>query len=92
MICTTTPLSVATIAMSVMTSGDMLVVLALAFPIGELAEWTSRLTLVIFIIVCAALTRIKLRGTAAPAGTFIVPFWVPIAGALLCLSLLLIGG
>lgn len=67
-------------------------VLALAFPIGELAEWTSRLTLVIFIIVCAALTRIKLRGTAAPAGTFIVPFWVPIAGALLCLSLLLIGG
>jgi amino acid transporter len=67
-------------------------VLALAFPIGELAEWTSRLTLVIFIIVCAALVRIKLRGTAAPAGTFIVPLWVPIAGALLCLSLLLVGG
>lgn len=66
--------------------------LALAFPIGELAEWTSRLTLAVFVIVCAALVRIKLRGTAAPPQTFIVPIWVPILGAILCLGLLIIGG
>jgi basic amino acid/polyamine antiporter, APA family len=66
--------------------------LALAFPIGELAEWTSRLTLGIFVIVCAALVRIKRRGSPAPAGTFIVPLWVPITGAILCLGLLLLGG
>jgi amino acid transporter len=66
--------------------------LALAFPIGELAGWTSRLTLGIFVIVCAALVRIKRRGSPAPAGTFIVPLWVPITGAILCLSLLLLGG
>jgi amino acid transporter len=67
-------------------------VLALAFPIGELAEWTSRLTLAVFVIVCAALVRIKLRGTPAPPQTFIVPLWVPILGAILCLALLLMGG
>jgi basic amino acid/polyamine antiporter, APA family len=66
--------------------------LALAFPIGELAEWTSRLTLGIFVIVCAALVRIKRRGSSAPAGTFIVPMGVPIIGAILCLGLLLLGG
>jgi APA family basic amino acid/polyamine antiporter len=66
--------------------------LALAFPIGELAEWTSRITLGIFIIVCIALLRIKLRGTEAPRGTFIVPVWVPIIGALLCAALLAVGG
>ena len=66
--------------------------LALAFPIGELAEWTSRITLAIFIIVCVALVRIKIRGTEAPRGTFIVPMWVPVIGALLCLGLLTVGG
>jgi basic amino acid/polyamine antiporter, APA family len=66
--------------------------LALAFPIGELAEWTSRITLLIFVVVCAALLRIKLRGTVAPAGTFVVPIWVPAIGALLCLALLVLGG
>lgn len=66
--------------------------LALAFPIGELAEWTSRLTLGVFVVVCAALVQIKLRGIPPPAGTFVVPMWVPIAGAVLCFGLLLLGG
>jgi amino acid transporter len=66
--------------------------LALMFPIGELAEWTSRLTLGIFVVVCTALVRIKLRGTPAPRGTFIVPLFVPILGAMLCLGLLITGG
>jgi amino acid transporter len=66
--------------------------LGLAFPIGELAEWTSRLTLSIFVIVCAALVRIKRKGGLPPPGTFIVPLWVPMLGIILCLGLLLLGG
>jgi APA family basic amino acid/polyamine antiporter len=66
--------------------------LALAFPIDELAEWTSRLTLGIFVIVCTALVRIKRRKSPAPPRTFMVPLWVPITGAILCLGLLLFGG
>ena len=67
-------------------------VLALAFPIAGLAEWTSRITLAIFILACSALIRIKLRGTPAPPGTFVVPLWVPIVGVLLCAVLLVAGG
>jgi amino acid transporter len=70
----------------------IVLVLALAFPIGVLAAWTSRITLGIFILVCAALVRIKLRGTAPPAGTFVVPLWVPILGSVLCLGLLIASG
>lgn len=70
----------------------MVLGLALVFPIGVLAEWTSRITLGIFTVVCAALVRIKLRHTAPPIGTFIVPLWVPILGAVLCLGLLIVGG
>jgi APA family basic amino acid/polyamine antiporter len=65
--------------------------LALAFPISSLAEWTSRITLTIFILACSALVRIKLRGTPPPPGTVVVPLWVPFVGALLC-TVLLIGG
>ncbi|WP_119390805.1 APC family permease [Taklimakanibacter lacteus] len=67
-------------------------VLALAFPISGLAEWTSRITLAIFILACSALVRIKLRGTPPPPGTFIVPLWVPVLGVLLCGVLLVAGG
>lgn len=66
--------------------------LALAFPIAELAEWTSRITLVVFILACSALVRIKLRGTPPPPGTFVVPLWVPILGILMCAVLLFAGG
>jgi basic amino acid/polyamine antiporter, APA family len=66
-------------------------ILALAFPIGSLAEWTARLTLAIFAVVCAALIRIKRRGTVPPRGTFIVPAWVPVLGLILCVGLLAVG-
>ncbi len=65
--------------------------LALAFPITRLAEWTSAITLAIFILVCAALIRIKKQGTPAPEGTFVVPIWVPYGGILACAALLLAG-
>ena len=65
--------------------------LGLTFPIGPLAEWTSRITLSIFVVVCAALIAIKRTGAPAPEGTFIVPIWVPMIGIVLNLALLLAG-
>ena len=65
--------------------------LAIAFPINRLAEWTSAITLGIFILICAALIRIKKEGSPAPEGTFIVPFWVPYFGIFACAALLLAG-
>lgn len=65
--------------------------LALTFPITRLAEWTSVITLTVFIVVCAALIRIKRSGTLAPAGTFIVPVWVPYCGIIACSGLLAAG-
>ncbi len=69
----------------------LILLLALTFPINTLAEWTSAITLAIFILVCAALARVKRRGTPAPAGTFVVPAWVPYAGIAACGALLVAG-
>lgn len=65
--------------------------LAIAFPINRLAEWTSAITLAIFILVCAALIAIKKDGSSAPKDTFIVPIWVPYGGIIACAALLLAG-
>jgi amino acid transporter len=75
------------------TAGTTLIVLmlALAFTITSLAKWTSAITLVIFILVCIALARIKRRNDPMPEGTFTVPRWMPYAGALACLGLLVLG-
>lgn len=65
--------------------------LALSFDITRLAEWTSAITLIIFMTVCAALVRIKIRGDAAPDGTFLVPIWIPWCGIIACGTLLIAG-
>jgi len=65
--------------------------LAIAFPINRLAEWTSAITLAIFVLVCAALIQIKKEDKAAPEGTFVVSVWVPYAGIAACTALLLAG-
>jgi flagellin-like protein len=65
--------------------------LAVLFPIVELAEWTSGITLFIFTLVCIALARIRARNTPAPAGTFRVYGWVPVVGAVACFGLLVSG-
>ncbi len=62
--------------------------LALAFPIEGLAEASSRITLVIFAFVNAALFKLKIDGVAAPAGTFVVPTWAPALGLATSLALL----
>lgn len=64
------------------------IVLATLMPIDRLADLTSRIMLVIFILVNAALLAIKRRGEPAPAGTFVVPTWVPIGGLVTCVLLL----
>ncbi len=64
-------------------------VLAVVFPIEGLAEATARLSLVIFAFVNTALIRMKLQRVPAPPGAFVVPFWVPVAGLITSLGLLL---
>ncbi len=63
--------------------------LAFVFPIEGLAEAASRLALIVFVFVNAALTKLKLDRVPAPSGAFIVPFWVPVAGLATSLALLL---
>ncbi|MGI9385381.1 MAG: APC family permease [Methyloligellaceae bacterium] len=67
----------------------VILVLALAFPLESLAEMTSRITLSIFVLVCAALLKLKIEGVPAPEGAFVVPGWVPLLGILSCSAFLL---
>lgn len=67
-----------------------ILVLAVSVPLTGLAEWTSRVTLAIFAVVNMALIRIKTTEAKPPAGVFIVPPWVPVAGLALSVLLLLI--
>jgi amino acid transporter len=66
------------------------ILLAISFPIDRLADWTSRVMLVIFAFVNVSLWLIKVRREPAPAGTFIVPPSIPLAGAVSCLAALLV--
>lgn len=71
---------------------SIVLALALFFPLGTLAEWTSRITLVVFALVNLALVRIKLRGDPAPEGVVVQPLAVPVLGAIVCVVFLLAGG
>jgi APA family basic amino acid/polyamine antiporter len=70
------------------------VVLILAFasavPLAGLADMTSRFTLVLFAFVNLALIQIKRRETMPPPGIFVCPFWMPVAGLVSSLVLLVI--
>ena len=65
--------------------------LALFFPITELAETTSRVVLIVFMIVNLALLRLKLSDDPTPDDIFQVPIWVPGLGFFSSLLLLLSG-
>jgi amino acid transporter len=67
----------------------LVLALALWLPLVTLAQLTSTITLVVFIVINAALWRLKRRGPG-PAGTFTLPRWVPALGALLCAVFLLL--
>ena len=66
----------------------IVLVLALALPLHDLAELTSRLTLVVFTIVNISLIVIKTRATSSVTAGYEAPRWVPWAGAGACLLLL----
>jgi amino acid transporter len=61
---------------------------ALLFPINILAERTSQVVLVVFILINLALLRIKWRGDPAPDGILIVPAIVPAIGLVTCVAML----
>jgi len=60
-------------------------VLALAFPIEQLAEGTSLATLATFALVNLSLLRIRMRRIHSTAPHVRVPIWVPAAGVLTCM-------
>lgn len=66
----------------------IILALALAFPIEGLAEMTSRLTLIVFAFVNGALIAINRRRIPAPSEAYIAPRWVPVAGLISSLGLL----
>ena len=58
----------------------LVLVLALFFPLEQLAEFTSRIVLINFSLVNLALFKLKLSGKTAIEDGFTVPLWVPLAG------------
>jgi len=64
--------------------------LALAVPLAGLADLTARFTLFVFATINLALIRIKSRNEVAPLGAFICPRWVPFAGLVSSVLLLVV--
>lgn len=73
---------------SIVLTSILIMALSLLFPVVELAEWTSRIILLVFAVVCAALLRLKLTDASFSAGGFRVGAWVPAVGCVLCAGLL----
>ncbi len=81
---TRTPLNATAI-----TTGTVLL-LALLLPLHDLADLTSRITLVVFALVNLALIRIKGRASPVPPGTYVAPAWMPWAALATCVGLLVV--
>jgi len=64
--------------------------LALVVPLAGLADLTARFTLIVFATINLALIRIKSRNEVAPLGAFICPRWVPFAGLVSSVLLLVV--
>jgi amino acid transporter len=63
--------------------------LAVLLPLDRLADITSHMTLIVFALVNLALIRIKARDHAIQEGVYIAPRWVPWAGLVSCVVLML---
>jgi amino acid transporter len=68
--------------------GGAVIVLALGFPLAELAEVTALIAMAVFALVNLALVRVHRIGPP-PEHTIRVPRWVPIIAAGICLSVLI---
>ena len=66
----------------------LVLLLALALPLHQLADLTARFTLIVFAFVNVSLIRIKARTAETPPGVYIAPRWVPWAGLASCIGLL----
>jgi amino acid transporter len=64
-------------------------VLAIFTPLDTLAETSSEVLLLVFVMINLALVWFKIKGVPALAGTFTVHIAFPIAGAVFCVALLL---
>lgn len=68
----------------------VILAMALAVPLGGLADLAATGTLLVFVVVNVALIRIRMRESEPPPGVFVTPRFVPWCGALASLSLLVI--
>ena len=67
--------------------GGIVTLLALEFPLVRLAEGTALIAMIVFASVNLALVRLQRQGPA-PEGAPRVPRWVPVLGAVACLTVL----
>ena len=74
--------------MATTTVVGLILILALFFPLQNLAEMTSRVVLTIFALVNVSLILLKRRNIPAPEGAFTVGLWVPILGFVSCVFVL----
>lgn len=70
----------------------IIIALASLFDLERLADSTSRITLVIFVLINASLIRIKLAGTPPPPNSFHAPFAAPLIGVVASAVLLVFSG
>ncbi len=61
---------------------------ALYLPIDVLAEKSSQVLLLVFVMINLALVRLKMRGETVPENSVTVPLWVPVMGTICCVGLL----
>ncbi len=62
--------------------------LALSVPCAWLAEGTSLATLVVFVMINAALLKLRYSGPASSHSYVSVPIWVPALGAVACIAMI----
>jgi amino acid transporter len=67
----------------------MVLALALLLPLEGLADLSARFTLVLFALVNLALIRIKAHEEVPPSHVYLAPRWVPWAGLVSCVALLM---
>jgi APA family basic amino acid/polyamine antiporter len=75
--------------LAILLATALILALTLALPVVVLAEWTSRIILFVFMIVCLALLRLQVKRIEPPAGNFRVNPAIPALGGVLCGFLLI---
>ena len=68
-------------------AGTIIVVLVLGVPFANLVSWTSGLTLAVLAAVNASLWRLKIKAPRTDLARS-VPLWIPVAGAIACVALI----